>query len=204
LELKHSHRLNDEAKEYIEYIVTGAKRMQNLIRGLLEYSRISSVSKDRKSVNLKEPLYNALYNLNLSVSEAKAEIIVKDLPDVNVEPDQIAHVFQNLIGNALKFRKENERCKIEIGTDHDAGDGNRIVFVKDNGIGIEPDDLDKIFVIFKRLSASTNKPGDGIGLAICKRIIEKQGGRIWAESNGKGSGTVFKFSLPDDYKDEVI
>lgn len=204
LELKHSQRLNEEAKDYIRYIVTGTKRMQNLVRGLLEYSRISSVFKDRKPVNLKQPLNDALYNLNISISEAKADIRINDLPVVIIEPDQIAQIFQNLIGNSLKFRSETEKCIIEIGCEKNTDSGEFIIFVKDNGIGIEKSDLEKIFVIFKRLTSATNKPGEGLGLAICKRIIEKQGGKIWAESKGKGTGTVFKFSLPVNSKDEIV
>lgn len=198
LELKHTHRLNDEAKEYIEYIVTGAKRMQNLIRGLLEYSRISSKEKQKKMIRLSVPLKDAIYNLNLSISEAGAEVIINDMPDVFIESDQIAHVFQNLIGNALKFRREDVKCVIEISSVFDKEKNEWIVSVRDNGIGIESKYFEKVFVIFNRLESSISKAGDGIGLALCKRIIERHGGRIWVESEGAGKGTVFKFSLPDE------
>ncbi|MDY0018133.1 MAG: ATP-binding protein [Candidatus Delongbacteria bacterium] len=196
LDIKHSHRLNDDAKEYISYIVTGAKRMQNLIKGLLEYSRINSKVKPRTFCNLSEPLKYALFNLNLIISETRPKIIINELPEVIVEPDQITHVFQNLIGNAIKFKKEDEKCIIEIGSEKNISKNEWIVYVKDNGIGIEERDFDKAFVIFKRLAAAAKKPGDGIGLALCKRIIEKLGGKIWVESEGAGKGSVFKFTLP--------
>lgn len=196
LDLKHTHRLNDEAKEYISYIINGAKKMQNLVRGLLEYSRITSRTKPKTTINLSVPLKDAVYNLNLTIQETGTEIKFRDLPDVKVEPDQIAHIFQNLIGNAIKFKKENEKCIIEIDSEKDITKNEWIISVKDNGIGIDPKDFDKIFVIFKRLASAAKKQGDGIGLALCKRIIDRQGGRIWVESEGIGKGTTFKFSLP--------
>lgn len=196
LDLKHTQRLNDEAKEYISFIIDGAKKMQNLVRGLLEYSRITSRTKPRKLVNLSIPLKDAIYNLNLIIQETGTEIIYRDLPNVKVEPDQITHIFQNLIGNAIKFRKENEKCIIEIDSEKDITKNEWIIYVKDNGIGIDPKDFDKVFVIFRRLAAAARKPGDGIGLALCKRIIERQLGRIWVESEGHGKGATFKFSLP--------
>ena len=196
LGLKHTQRLNDEAKEYLDFIITGAKKMQNLVKGLLEYSRITSVTKPKTLINLSVPLKDAVYNLNLTIQKTGAEIRYKDLPDVKVEPDQIAHVFQNLIGNAIKFRKEDEKCIIEIDSKKDIATNEWVISVKDNGIGIEPKDFDKVFVIFKRLASAAKKPGDGIGLALCKRIIDRRGGRIWVESDGKGKGSTFKFSLP--------
>lgn len=198
LELKHSHRLNNEAKEYIDYIVTGAKRMQNLIRGLLEYSRISSKKKEKKMISLSVPLKDAIYNLNLSISEARSEVIENEMPDVFIEPDQIAHVFQNLLGNALKFRRDDVKCVIEISSDFDKANKEWIISVRDNGIGIDKKYFEKVFVIFNRLESSENKAGEGIGLALCKRIIDRHCGKIWVESDGAGKGTVFKFSLPSD------
>ncbi|MBN2857335.1 MAG: PAS domain S-box protein [Candidatus Delongbacteria bacterium] len=196
LEMKHSERLNEEAKEYISFIISSAKKMQNLVRGLLEYSRITSRTKPRSMINLAIPLKDALYNLNLTIQETGTEIIVKELPEVKVEPDQIAHIFQNLIGNAIKFRKENEKCIVEIGSEKHISKNEWIIYVKDNGIGIDGRDFDKVFVIFRRLASAAKKPGDGIGLALCRRIIDRQGGKIWVESEGKGKGAAFKFSLP--------
>ena len=196
LELKHVQRLNEEAREYIRYIINGAKKMQNLVRGLLEYSRITSRTKPRTVIDLKIPLKDAIYNLNLLIQETNTEIRYTDLPDVEVEPDQAAHIFQNLISNAIKFRKENEKCMIEITSEKDITKNEWIISVKDNGTGIDQSDFDKVFVIFKRLASAAKKPGDGIGLALCKRIIDRQGGKIWVESEGKGKGSAFKFSLP--------
>jgi PAS domain S-box-containing protein len=198
LELKHTHRLNDEAKEYLEYIVTGAKRMQNLIRGLLEYSRISSKEKQKKVLRLTEPLKDAIYNLNLSISEAGAEVIINDMPDVFIEPDQIAHVFQNIIGNALKFRRDDIKCVIEISSAFDKEKNEWKVSVRDNGIGIDKRYFEKVFVIFNRLESSKNKAGEGIGLALCKRIIDRHSGRIWVESEGELKGSVFFFTIPNE------
>lgn len=198
LELKHSHRLNDEAKEYLEYIVTGAKRMQNLIRGLLEYSRISSKEKQKKVIRLSEPLKDAIYNLNLSITEAGAEVIINEMPEVFIEPDQIAHVFQNIIGNALKFRRDDVKCVIEISSVCDKEKNEWIISVRDNGIGIDKKYFEKVFVIFNRLESSENKAGEGIGLALCKRIIDRHSGRIWVESEGELKGSVFFFTIPNE------
>lgn len=196
LELKHVQRLNDEAKNYISFIINGAKKMQNLVKGLLEYSRITSRTKPKTLIKLSIPLKDAIYNLNLAIQETNTKIIISDLPELEVEPDQIAHVFQNLISNAIKFRNEDEECRIEIGSEKDIVKNEWIIYVKDNGVGIDPSDFNKIFVIFKRLANAAKKSGDGIGLALCKRIIDRQGGNIWAESEGRGKGTTFKFSLP--------
>jgi PAS domain S-box-containing protein len=198
LELKHSHRLNNEAKEYIDYIVTGAKRMQNLIRGLLEYSRISSKEKQKKMIRLSEPLKDAIYNLNLSISEAGAEVIINEMPEVFIEPDQIAHVFQNIIGNALKFRRDDVKCVIEISSVFDKEKNEWIISVRDNGIGIDKKYFEKVFVIFNRLESSESKAGEGIGLALCKRIIDRHSGRIWVESEGELKGSVFFFTIPNE------
>lgn len=191
--LKHRYRgqLDKDADEFIEYMVDGAKRMRDMIQGLLEYSRVGTEETIRE-FSADAALNSALASLQFAISECNAEIIIDKLPIINADESQITRVFLNLIGNALKFHKEGIRPKIHISAEKK--DDEHIFSVSDNGIGLEEQYSDKIFEVFKRLHAIGEYQGAGIGLAIVKRIIDNHGGRIWVESE-LGKGSIFYFTL---------
>ncbi|MDP0497484.1 MAG: PAS domain S-box protein [Verrucomicrobiota bacterium JB024] len=200
LKKRYGGKLDAKADEFIAHTVDGAERMQRLIRDLLAFSRVSTRGDTMQPVNLQQPLDTALKNLSVLISEGQASITHDTLPDVKVDAGQLAMVFQNLIGNALKFRGE-KRPEIHIGARQEGREW--IISVRDNGIGIEPDYFDRIFVIFQRLHTRDEYSGTGIGLALCKRIAERHGGRIWVES-APGEGSTFYFSLRDDYAEDWL
>ncbi len=191
---KYSDELNDEAKRYINFAINGAKRMQSQIQGLLTYSRISTRANPFESISLNEVLKEALMNLSESVKESGARIESTDLPVVLGDRYLLLSVFQNLIGNAVKFRKDGIVPKINI-LAKDTKISDKIeVSISDNGIGIPEKDIDKIFLIFQRLHSQDKYPGTGIGLAVVKKIIEKHGGDIHVKS-GLNEGVEFIFTL---------
>jgi PAS domain S-box-containing protein len=191
---RYKGRLDAEADEFIGFAVDGAKRMKTLIRDLLAYSRVSTRKKARESVEMSRPIGLAMENLKLAVAEKQAVYSVGPMPTVPGDPVLLTQLFQNLIGNALKFSgKEPPRIAITARQ----AKGEWIFSVADNGIGIGSENVDRIFEIFHRLHSREDYPGNGIGLALCKRIVEIHGGRIWAESEA-GRGSVFHFSLPAD------
>ena len=147
---------------------------------------------------LQQPLDIALKNLSMLLEESQALITHDPLPEVTIDAGQLAMVFQNLVGNALKFHGER-RPEIHIGAREEGREW--IISVRDNGIGIEPDYFDRIFVIFQRLHTRDEYKGTGIGLALCKRIAERHGGRIWVEST-PGEGSTFYFTLRDDHAED--
>jgi signal transduction histidine kinase len=188
---KYKDKLDDQAKEYIEYIHSGAVRMQNLIQALLDYSRAGASSgEDVRPVDTTLALRTAQDNLSTAIDAARASIEASELPTVQAHEIAIVQLFQNLVSNAIKYSKE--RPLIRISAEPDAGYWT--FRVADNGIGIEPRYYEHIFEIFRRVHAD-EYPGSGIGLAICKRIVERYGGRIWVEST-YGQGSTFYFSLP--------
>jgi light-regulated signal transduction histidine kinase (bacteriophytochrome) len=167
--------------------------MQLLIDDLLAYSRVGTRAKELKPMDMNRILDQALANLAMSILENKVQIIREDLPTLKADETQITLVFQNLIGNAVKFRGDKAPV-IHISAEKDP---NGWVFsISDNGIGISPDFHKRIFLIFQRLHTKDQYPGTGIGLAICKKIIDRHNGRIWVES-APGKGATFHFSLPD-------
>lgn len=191
---KYSDKLNDEARSYMNFAINGAKRMQSQIQGLLTYSRVSTRSNPFEKISLSEVLKEALMNLSVSVKESGARIESAELPVVCGDRYQLVSVFQNLIGNSIKFRKEDVIPKINILV-KDTGSSDKIeISISDNGIGILEKDLDKIFLIFQRLHSQDKYPGTGIGLAVVKKIIEKHGGEIHVDSV-LNEGTKFIFSL---------
>ncbi|MCA9556764.1 MAG: histidine kinase, partial [Myxococcales bacterium] len=159
---------------------------------LLAYSRIKTRALPHEPVACNEAVEEALANLQMAVREVDAQIEVGSLPTVEGDPTQLVQLFQNLIGNALRFRGEAP-LRVRIGAVPE-GDCWRIS-VADNGIGIEPQFFERVFVIFQRLHTADEYPGTGIGLALCKQIVERHGGRIWLES-GPGAGAAFHFTLP--------
>jgi len=189
---RYEGQLDEKAKKYIDYAVDGAVRMQGLINDLLAYSRVNMQGGTFESVDSHLALGAALRNLSAAMQENGALVINDDLPTVQADTSQLTQVFQNLIGNAIKFRG-TDPPRIQVS----AGDlGHEWCFsVKDNGIGIDAKYADKIFVIFQRLHTRQEYPGTGIGLAICKRIVERHRGRIWFESEF-GQGSIFYFTLP--------
>jgi two-component system sensor histidine kinase/response regulator len=189
---RYRGQLDDNANKYIHYAVDGALRMQALVEDLLTFSRIGRQGTDLQSTDCNAVVETAVKNLRAAVDESKARVTHDSLPTVIADGSQLLQVFQNLIGNALKFRG-SEQPAIHVSA---LKRGREWVFsVADNGIGIAPEFAEQIFVIFKRLHTRAEYPGSGIGLSICKKIVERQGGRIWVESP-PGQGSTFKFTLP--------
>lgn len=195
LERRYRGQLDSDADEFIEFIVDAAVRMKEMIQGLLEYSRVGTQKVEFKEVDMNTELEQALSNLHALINKNKAEITHDPLPNVLADPDQIVRVFQNLISNAIKFRKSDEPPKIHVSCQIDKENNEYIFSVADNGIGIEKEYKDKIFEVFKRLHAMGKYEGTGIGLSVVKRIIEQYDGRIWLESE-LGMGSTFYFTLP--------
>ena len=189
---RYENQLDDKAKKFIHYAVDGAVRMQLLINDLLVFSRVGTKGKPLEPVDAHAVLGEAIKNLKMSIDEAKALVTNEELPTVRVDASQLAQVFQNLISNALKFRGEKPP-HIHISSKDNKQEW--LFSVKDNGIGIEPQYTEKVFVIFQRLHTKAEYPGSGIGLAICKKIVERHGGRIWFESEF-GQGATFFFTIP--------
>jgi hypothetical protein len=185
-------KLGAEEREFIGYAVDGARRMRTLILDLLAYARVDTRSRPLGPVDCERVLEVVLANLKVAVTESGAVIEHEPLPTVEGDNIQLAQVFQNLVGNAIKFRG-NAPPKINIGARRNNGEW--LFHVKDNGIGIDPKNFSRIFVLFQRLHTRQQYPGTGMGLAICKKIIERHGGRIWAESK-PGEGTTFFFTIP--------
>ncbi|MDO9438790.1 ATP-binding protein [Hydrogenophaga sp.] len=197
LKRRYATQLDDDAREFIEFIIGGAQRMRLLIDALLVYSRAGRANAQMKSVALDEALDDALANLAQAISDCRATIVRDPLPLVEADPIGMMQLFQNLVGNALKFRTGHEpQVRIFI-TDLDS---HWRVSVEDNGIGIEPEYVDRIFTAFQRLHPRSSYEGAGIGLSICKKIVERHGGRIWVEVRPV-PGTLFHFTLPKQQAD---
>ena len=189
---RYREDLDDKARKFIDYAVDGASRMQRLINDLLSFSRVTTRGAEFTNVDSHEILGAALANLQVAIEESGALVTNDELPVVRADPSQLTQLFQNLVGNAMKFHGTRPP-QVHIGAEFE--DGRWHFRVKDNGIGIDPQHADRVFVIFQRLHSRTEYPGTGIGLALCKRIVERHGGTIWLESE-LGKGTVFHFTLP--------
>lgn len=192
LERRYKDKLDADAKEFIAYAVDGANRMQRLIQDLLAYSRVSSRGRPLTPADCNAVLGHVHINLSVAIEENSARVTHDELPLVMADETQLVQVFQNLIGNAIKFHAE-EPPRIHVSAEKNEKEW--IFSVKDNGKGIDPQYHERIFVIFQRLQGKGEYPGTGIGLAICKRIIERHGGRIWVESE-PGKGSTFYFTIP--------
>jgi signal transduction histidine kinase len=190
---RYQGKLDDKADQYIQFASDGAARMGDLVRGLLDYSRVGNQDQPCPPASCRQALETALANLQTSIGEAQARVTHDELPTVTVEPTQLTQLFQNLIGNAVKFRRTGVPPEIHVGARQE--DSHWLLWVKDNGIGIKPEYQEKVFQIFQRLHTREKYPGTGIGLAICKKIVEHHGGRLWIESQ-IGQGSTFYFSLP--------
>ena len=193
LKRRYLGRLDADADDFIGFAVDGAQRMQTLINDLLAYSRVTTKGKPLAPTDSAEAVGEALANLKLRIEETGAQVDCGPLPTVAADRLQLTQLFQNLIGNALKYRSHRSPL-IGIGAELR---GREWVFsVRDNGIGIEPRYFDRIFVIFQRLHTSVQHSGTGIGLAVCKKIVERHGGIIWVSSE-PGTGSTFYFTIPD-------
>ena len=191
---RYQGKLDEQADRFVSNIVEGVDRMKALIGGLLDYSRVGAKAGGLEMSDAGESVSNALMNLETAIRESGARITRDGLPQVRVDAAQFTQVFQNLIGNAIKFRGEVPP-EIEISARR-TGDEKWQFAVRDNGIGMEPQYHEKIFVIFRRLHTRESYRGTGIGLALCKRIVERHGGEIWVESE-PGEGSTFFFTIPD-------
>jgi ABC-type sugar transport system substrate-binding protein/nitrogen-specific signal transduction histidine kinase len=193
IERRYKGQLDSDADEFIAFAVDGAERMRILIDDLLTYSRVTTHGKSFESTNCATVLDHALANLKVVIQESSAVVTHDDLPTVMADEAQLTRLLQNLIGNAVKFRKQETCSEIHISAEH--SDGEWTLSVRDNSIGIAPEHLERIFMIFQRLHSSEEYEGTGIGLAVCKRIVERHGGRIWVESE-PGKGSTFYFTIP--------
>ncbi len=189
---RYQNKLDEDANEFIKYAVNGAKRMQALIQDLLRFSRLSSEVIKKEHIDANELYDNALKNLRLAISDTNTLVTKDDLPMIWGDIGQLKMLFQNLIGNAIKYGdlKKNNQIHVSVERINDMWQ----FCVKDNGIGIQPEYFERIFVIFKRLHGAQEYDGTGIGLALCKRVIDTHGGEIWVESE-YGQGSRFYFSL---------
>lgn len=193
LAARYGDKLDSDAKEFIAYAVDGAHRMQGLITDLLSYSRVGTRGKPFAPVDCEALLEYAIANLAIAIREGGAEVTHDPLPTVTGDDVQLAQLFQNLIGNAIKFRGEAPP-RVHVAATRN--DKEWTFLVRDNGIGIDPQYFGQLFVIFQRLHSRAEYPGTGIGLAICKKVVERHGGRIWVESE-PGKGATFFFSIPE-------
>jgi PAS domain S-box-containing protein len=194
LEQRYADRLDADAREFLRYAREGAMRMRELIDALLSYSRLDTRAQAFRAVSMEKVLTLALANLRESIARSKAELTLGTLPEVEGDPVQLGQVLQNLIGNAIKFHGPNPP-RISVGADRLGKDWR--FHVRDDGIGIPPEYQDRLFVLFSRLHSREEYPGTGIGLSICKKVVERHGGKLWVESTGRpGEGTTFFFTLP--------
>lgn len=189
---RYKGKLDADADEFIGYALDGALRMQRLIEDLLAFSRVGTRGAAFEPTAVNAVLDRALAHLKLSIDETGATVTRGGLPTVSADAGQLEHVFLNLVSNALKFRGS---APPDIRISAERRERDVLFRVRDNGIGIDPQYFDRIFIIFQRLHGKNDYPGTGIGLAICKKIVERHGGRIWVESV-PGQGSTFCFTLP--------
>ena len=196
LKKRHGDKLPQDGAEFIQFAVEGAERMRQLIADLLLYSRAGTQDRTANTIDLRRALDAALRNLGPAIEESQAKVTCGELPAVTADTTQLVQLFQNLVGNAIKYHGPRPpEIRISVRQEH-----QQYVFaVADNGIGIAPEHHERIFKVFERLHTREEYPGTGIGLAICKKIVENHGGRIWVESN-VGEGSTFYFSLPVSFR----
>ncbi|MHA1728761.1 MAG: sensor histidine kinase [Promethearchaeota archaeon] len=206
LQSRYNQTLDKKAKNFIDKAMNSAERMQSLVKGLLNLSHVDVDRVQFKPTDLNDILEIVLSNLKITIEQSGAEIVHDKLPTIMGDSSLLIQLFQNLIGNAIKFI-QNKIPKIHIGVKKKEKSGQKEeswwIYVQDNGIGIEHKDLNKIFTIFQRLHSRAEYEGTGIGLAICKKIVKRHEGRIWVESE-VGKGTTFFFSLPVIHKEKTI
>ena len=190
---RYKNKLDSDADDFIEYVVDGASRMRVLIDDLLTYSRIGTHGRPFEPTDCEEVLERVFANLQMAIHESGAIVTHNHLPTVTADPSQLEQLLQNLIRNAIKFHSE-EPPRVHVSAEENATEW--LFSVRDNGIGIDPEYANRIFVIFQRLHGRGEYPGTGIGLAVCKKIVQRHGGRIWVESQ-PGKGSTFYFTIPN-------
>jgi light-regulated signal transduction histidine kinase (bacteriophytochrome) len=190
---RYKGKLDKDADEFIGFAVDGATRMQALIEGLLDYSRVGTRAQEFAPTDAEAVMKHVKENLSVAIQESGAEITSDPLPTLMVDDVQFSQVLQNLVSNGIKFHGDGVRPEVHVSAEQK--DGEWVFSVRDNGIGVAQEDTDRLFQIFTRLHAGDEYPGAGIGLAVCKRIVERHGGRIWVESE-VGKGSTFYFTLP--------
>ncbi len=192
LERRYKGALDSDAEDFIYYAVDGARRMQELINGLLLFSRVKTQASELQITDSQEVMEQAKHNLQLVIDESSAQIYYEELPQIMADRTQLMQLFQNLISNAIKYN-DSDPPVIHIHTKHQNEEW--LFSFSDNGIGFDQDQSERIFKIFQRLHSRDEYPGTGIGLAVCKRIVERHHGRIWVDSQ-KGRGSTFYFTIP--------
>ncbi|MEO0739342.1 MAG: ATP-binding protein [Cyanobacteria bacterium J06649_12] len=200
LEMRYSEELDQDAKEFIHYAVSGVSQMQTLIDDVLLYSKVDIQGIDCALTEVDRALEKALRNLQGRIHETGAAVTYDQMPRLVADGTQLMQLFQNLIGNAIKFRRSEVSPEIHIGVERQ--EDNWLFSIRDNGIGIDPEFAERIFVIFQRLHTRDEYPGSGMGLAICKKIVECHRGRIWVDSE-VSQGTTFYFTLPVGGRDRT-
>ncbi|NET31996.1 MAG: GHKL domain-containing protein [Cyanothece sp. SIO1E1] len=190
---KYASQLDPEANKLIDFAVDGATRMEALIHDLLAYSRVGTQGNPFQPTDCKLALETTLINLQVLLQETNAIVAQDFLPTIMADQAQLVQLFQNLIGNAIKYRSHHSP-RVDVGAQQQ--ENHWLFWVRDNGIGINPKYAERIFLIFQRLHTRHEYPGTGIGLAICKKIVERHGGRIWVESES-GQGATFYFTIPN-------
>lgn len=191
---RYSGKLDEDGETFIGFAADGASRMQSLVNDLLTLSRVRTTARSFKPESLEALMDDALANLQTTISESGAKVTRGPLPKLPVERTQIIQLLQNLIGNAIKYRRPDRTPTVHVSAARKRG--KYVISVRDNGIGIEPQYHGRIFGVFQRLHTRSEYPGTGVGLAICSKIVERHGGEIWVESEGDGEGATFMFTLP--------
>jgi len=195
LSRRYDSLLDAQGKEYLGFMTGGAKRMESLVKDLLAYTQSTNANGGAEAVSdASAALAKALDNLSTAIKETNTQVSHDTLPRLRISEIQLQQIFQNLIGNAIKYRKDEESPRIHVGARRSGKEW--LISVSDNGIGIPAEYKDLIFGIFKRLHTEGKYSGTGIGLAICQKVVERNGGRIWLESEGAGKGSTFVFCLP--------
>jgi len=190
---RYGDKLDEQALEFLGYIRNGAVRMETLIRDLLSYTQVSKLDVVSENTDAGEALSKALAGLQGAINESNARVTADQLPSVRMHGSHLCQVFQNLVGNALKYRSAERVPLVHISAERQRG--YLLFSVSDNGIGIDPKYKETIFDLFKRLHTSKEYEGTGLGLAICERIVTQYNGQIWVDSEG-GTGSIFKFRIP--------
>jgi light-regulated signal transduction histidine kinase (bacteriophytochrome) len=203
IERRYGDQLDERGRQYIAFAVDGAKRMQALINDLLGFSRVGRMVRPEDAIDLNAVAGQAVDNLGSLIEETGARVEVAELPTVPGERTQLTQLFQNLVGNAIKFRRPDAEPRVRVEVRREGGEWH--FSCADNGIGVEPRYADRIFLIFQRLHPREEYTGTGIGLALCKKIVEYHGGRIWLDERGREEndpGTTFHWTLPagDDHE----